>query len=364
MGITFLKSILAGRRKNNNDDRAMGVETRSFHDDQASEKAFDAVSRGICDVPLDQIIGSVGRYHDFDGRFRIKSHVPPERLQKIKDAMRQGKPLPPVKLYQIKDEYYVLDGNHRVAAAKAFERDSIRAQILEFIPSSNTLENILYREKSDFRKETGLNDPIDLTEIGQYEYLRQQVEKHQEHLQNTVGKPVSYQRAARDWFTTIYTPMVGIVMKSGLLDHFPDRTAADLYAYISFHQWEIGRQRTYGIGLDELIPKDMEAFRKKMADSQEREYPEMTRGITAFVLITVKAKSEYRIMDKLYRLKEVREIHSVHGEVDILVKVVLTRDLLTSDAELIGNFVHENIRGISGVSSTRTLIPGHSKIKE
>ena len=101
-----------------------------------------------------------------------------------------------------------------------------------------------------------------------------------------------------------------------------------------------------------------------MADTQDCEYPEMTRGITAFVMMTVKAKSEYRIMDKLYQLKEVREIHSVHGEVDILVKVVLTRDLLTSDAEVIGDFVHENIRGISGVNSTRTLIPGHSKFKE
>ena len=148
------------------------------------------------------------------------------------------------------------------------------------------------------------------------------------------------------------------------MDRLPDRTVADLYAYVSFHQWEIGRQRTYGIGLDKLIPKDMEAFRIKMADSQEREYPEMTRGIMAFVLMTVKAKSEYKIMDKLYQLKEVREIHSVHGDVDILVKVALTRDLLTSDAEIIGNFVHENIRGISGVNSTQTLIPGYSKIKE
>ena len=91
--------------------------------------------------------------------------------------------MPPVKLYQIKDEYYVLDGNHRVAAAKEFGHDSIRAQILEFVPSSNTLENILYREKSDFKKVTGLTETIELTEIGQYEYLKQQIKTHQVHLQ-------------------------------------------------------------------------------------------------------------------------------------------------------------------------------------
>ena len=367
MGITFLKSILPGRKNKKHKRQACApedMETRSFHDDQANEEAFDAVSRGVCEVPLAQIIGSVGRYHDFDGRFRIRSHVPPERLQKIKAAMREGKPLPPVKLYQIKDEYYVLDGNHRVAAAKEFGHDSIRAQILEFIPSSNTLENILYREKREFKKETGLTEPIDLTEIGQYDYLRQQIDSHRDHMQAAARKRVSLSQAAEDWFQTIYTPLAGIVSKSGLLDHFPDRTIADLYAYVSFHQWEKGRRRTYGIGLDKLIPRDMEVFREKMADRDECEYPEMTRGITAFVLMTVKAKSEYKIMDKLFQLSEVREIHSVHGEVDILVKVVLTRDLLTSDAEVIGNFVHDNIRGISGVAGTRTLIPGYSKIKE
>jgi DNA-binding Lrp family transcriptional regulator/uncharacterized ParB-like nuclease family protein len=339
------------------------METRSFHDDQVNEKAFDAVSRGVCEVPLDRIIGSVGRYHDFDGKFRIKSHVPSDRLQQVKEAMRRGKPMQPVKLYQIKDEYYVLDGNHRVAAAKEFGHETISAKILEFIPSSNTLENILYREKSAFREETGLSAPIDLTEVGKYEYLQQQIRTHREHLQKTTGKPVPCSRAALDWFHTIYKPLTGIVEKSGLLNHFPNRTVADLYAYISFHQWEKGRQRTYGIGIDKLIPRDMEAFREKMTDTKEREYPEMKTGITAFILMTVKAKSEYRIMDKLYQLEEVREIHSVHGEVDILIKVVLTRDLLTSDAEIIGNFVHEHIRGISGVNSTRTLIPGHSKIK-
>ena len=95
----------------------------------------------------------------------------------------------------------------------------------------------------------------------------------------------------------------------------------------------------------------------------EKDYPEMLRGITAFVLMKVDARKERRIIDKMFAHKEVREIHSVHGTVDIIVKVVLTRDLLSSDAEVIAQFVHENIRTIAGVSSTQTLIPGRSKVK-
>jgi DNA-binding Lrp family transcriptional regulator len=69
-------------------------------------------------------------------------------------------------------------------------------------------------------------------------------------------------------------------------------------------------------------------------------------------------------MDRIYELEPVREIHSVHGDVDLLVKVELTRDLLSSDAEIISQFVHEHIRQLPGVSSTTTLIPGISKIKK
>jgi hypothetical protein len=101
----------------------------------------------------------------------------------------------------------------------------------------------------------------------------------------------------------------------------------------------------------------MEEFRRKMAQLKESEYPEMLRGITAFVLINASAKKEIRLVDKLFKLEEVREVHSVHGSVDVIAKIVLKRDLVSSDA-------HNKIRQISGVISTQTLIPGYSKQKK
>ena len=79
--------------------------------------------------------------------------------------------------------------------------------------------------------------------------------------------------------------------------------------------------------------------------------------------MSVQAKKENKLIDKLYELEEVREIYSVHGDVDIIVKVELTLDLLSSDAEVISQFVHEKVRQIPGINSTNTLIPGFSKIK-
>lgn len=80
--------------------------------------------------------------------------------------------------------------------------------------------------------------------------------------------------------------------------------------------------------------------------------------------MNVEAKREFRMIDRLYALDEIREIHSVHGEFDIIAKVVLTRDLIISDAETIGHFVHNQVRQLPGVVSTQTLIPGFSKIKQ
>ena len=337
---------------------------RCFDEAQKAEQAFDPIDRGTRNIPIAQITGSVGRYQDFDDKFRLKHHVPNDRLQNIVQAMLDGKSLPPVKVYKIKDEYYILDGHHRIAASRQLKRDYINACIVELLPSKNTLENMLYREKTEFRDRSGLETTIELTEVGQYAQMALQIEAHQKHLQTTGGKEVPFHAAAADWHETIHRPLCEIIKKGGLLKYFPERTLDDLYMYISFHQWEKRQSRRYGIGIDRLIPTDMEVFREKMLSKKEADYPEMKRRITAFVLMTVVGKHEHRIIERLFETEGVQEVHSVHGNIDLLVKIALTRDLLASDAELVSQFVHENIRQLPGVKSTQTLIPGFSKIKE
>ena len=339
-------------------------EVKSFREHQRKEGAFDSRVRGLRKVPLRQIVGSVGRYHDFDSKFRLKNHLPQERIELIKKALRNGKHIRAVDLYQIKDEYYVLDGNHRISVAKEFGFEEVNANVIEFIPSSNTFENARFRERAAFTDKTGLAYPIELTEVGQYAHLLDQISKHQAFLEKAEAQPTSFESAAEDWYRSIYQPLAGIIERGKLLEVFPGRTIEDLYTFITVRRWERGQTRNYGIGINKLVPDDMEAFREKMANLKENEYPEMQKGITAFVLMNVKASKEYRILENLYELKEVQEAHSVHGDVDLLVKVVLKRDLLSSDAEVIGQFVHEMVRKVPGVLSTQTLIPGLSKIKD
>jgi hypothetical protein len=128
--------------------------------------------------------------------------------------------------------------------------------------------------------------------------------------------------------------------------------------------WEESRKRRYGIGIDQLISADREAFREKTADRFEGDYPEGLRKIKAFVLLNVRAENEGRILEKRFSLKEVREVQSIHGNRDILAKIELKRNLLSTDAEIVYVFVHDRLRQIPGPVSTRTLIPGRSGIKD
>jgi len=353
-------------------DRLLGLgnkesgfeQIKSFKAQQEKEEAFGGRDRGIHKIPLERIVGSVGRYRDFDSHFRLKRALPSERINKIRELVRKGEKLPPVRLYQIKDEYYVVDGNHRVSVTKEFGHDAIRAHVVEFPPSKNSLENLLYLEKKEFAERTGLPDPMALTAIGQYDYLLKQIEEHHLFFKTSGRGPVSFKEAVADWYKTIYRPLVMIIEKSKLHASFPKRTLADLYTYISFHQWEKGRSRKYGIGIDQLIPKNMEAFREKMADKKEIELPEMKHLISAFVLMNVKVGRDYRIMDKLFEVDGVSEVHMVHGEYDLLVKIMVERDLLSSDAEIVGQVVHNSVRRIPGVLKTQTLIPIASKQKK
>ena len=354
----YLKQIFSRQ------DNADGTSIKSFVDNQNKEEAYDKRHLGVRAVPLDKIVGSVGRYKDFNRQFRLKKDRPSARLERVQEAFKKKITLPPITLYQIKNEYYVLDGNHRVSAAKKLDYEFIDAQITEFLPSKKTLENLIYREKLVFMEKTGLPDTIELTEVGQYGRLLKQIDEHHDFLMNSSDNKIDYYAGVLDWYKTIYKPLTAIIRNSRLGGHFPKRTNSDLYAYISIHQWEKGKKREYGIGIDQLIPKNMEEFRSKMEQLKDFELPEMKHWISAFLLIEVKVGKENEVMRKLYSLEEIQEVHFVQGVFDLIVKMIMKRDLLSSDVELIGRFVQKKVRQIKDVTKTQTLIPISSKEKK
>lgn len=72
------------------------------------------------DVPLDRIVGTVGRAEDFDGSFRLRNRDLQDRWDAVAAAMaRPGTSMPRVELMRLGDMYFVVDGHHRVSIARA-----------------------------------------------------------------------------------------------------------------------------------------------------------------------------------------------------------------------------------------------------
>lgn len=88
---------------------------------------------GIRIVEIRQIIGSVGRHHDFDRSFMPRRDDSKERWLRIDDAVRRGNSLPPIELIKLGDQYYVEDGNHRVSVANFHKQQFLEAHIREIM---------------------------------------------------------------------------------------------------------------------------------------------------------------------------------------------------------------------------------------
>lgn len=84
-------------------------------------------------VPIDQIVGTVEptRSRCFDSHFRPTSEVPRTRFERIAVEIRSGRGMDPVDLYRCGGRYYVFDGHHRIAVARALGERSVLANVTE-----------------------------------------------------------------------------------------------------------------------------------------------------------------------------------------------------------------------------------------
>ena len=123
----LLRRIGAFLRRDRGSNRLL-----SFEEAARGLGALEQVRLGIRDVPVSKIVGSVGRYTDFDRAFLPSKGYLRERWKRIDRMMQRSGRLPPVSLYKIGEDYFVLDGNHRVSVARYHGVERIDAQVIEF----------------------------------------------------------------------------------------------------------------------------------------------------------------------------------------------------------------------------------------
>lgn len=111
--------------------RRKSVQLRSFEEVRAGLTVLQELDRGLQDIPVFQIVGSVGRHKDFTGNFLPTSAVSKERWSRIFAETVGETGLPPVEVYQVGDEYYVRDGHHRISVARDMGFKTIQAYVTE-----------------------------------------------------------------------------------------------------------------------------------------------------------------------------------------------------------------------------------------
>ena len=82
-------------------------------------------------VPISQIVGTLEPTKCFDRQFRPTSDHVRARFQRIAAEVRSGRGMDPVELYRCSGSYYVLDGRHRIAVARALGQRSVCALVTE-----------------------------------------------------------------------------------------------------------------------------------------------------------------------------------------------------------------------------------------
>ncbi len=106
----------------------------SFEEARKALGALNRVRIGRRVVPVERIVGSVGRYGEFDRAFLPAKARVGRKWKRIDRAFHRGEELPPVMLYKMGDSYFVEDGNHRVSVAHYQGVEWIDAEVTELHP--------------------------------------------------------------------------------------------------------------------------------------------------------------------------------------------------------------------------------------
>ncbi|RMH00785.1 MAG: hypothetical protein D6706_02985 [Chloroflexi bacterium] len=252
--------------------RGRDVRLLPFDVIRAQLRQQNPMYRGVQEIPLDQIVGSVGRYREFTRRFLPLSDSLAERWVGV-DALAADTGWPPIDVYKVGDVYFVKDGNHRVSVARQLEIPTIEAHVweypidIEISPDVNLDELLIRLGERNFMERTGLDQlypehGIQFTTPGRYSELLVQIEELREKLRLIDEADVPYEEAVAAWYEIVYLPVVQIIREAGLMAEFPGRTEADLFVWLSKYRAQLQAQYGEYDSLEELVMRLVEAYRE------------------------------------------------------------------------------------------------------
>jgi hypothetical protein len=221
--------------------------------------------RGMRTIPVKDIIGSEGRYHDFSMAFYPKKEMLRARWRSIDEAQKENIILPPISVYKLGDNYFVRDGNHRVSVAKAQGVEFIDAEVVELdseikLEPGMTMKDLNQRvcqyERQRFVDQYHPEKSLPMNEIvsntaGFYPEMINHILVHKYYINQGIRKEISFEDAAKSWYRNVYKPIVNEIRNDHLLSSFPGMTEADMYMWIVRYWDQQKREKGNNVSIKE-----------------------------------------------------------------------------------------------------------------
>ena len=270
--------------------RLSGLPSQLLSFEEVREKLHigGPIYRGVQQVPVEKILGSVDRYRDFDRAFLPLSHRFGERWRSVNRAFYQDVSLPPVLLYQVDQVYFVVDGHHRVSVAREHGQLYIDAEVRECqvsVPVSADIKPedlVVLGQQAEFYRRTDIqrlrpDHNIEVTVLGGYDRMLEHIAVHRYFLGLDWAREISSEEAVTHWFDEVYTQIVATLSQNDILSAFPGRTFGDLYLWVLDHQHFLVEQTESQLSppqqaaeaFVELVQKEVVAPRKKPKPKSE-----------------------------------------------------------------------------------------------
>jgi hypothetical protein len=258
----------------------------SFHDVKEILKPTNQVYMGAQTVPIKFIVGSEGRYRDFNRFFLPKTEHLRSRWVRVDEAHLKDIILPAIQLYEIGGVYFVRDGNHRVSVAKAQKVEFIDAEVISLasevkiqpgMTTDQLKQAIITYEKNTFYEKTKFGEltgdmSLNFSTPGRYDEIYNHILGHKYYLNETIEEEIPFSEALVSWYEKVYSPAVTIIREQRLLANFPGRTEGDLYVWIVKH-WDFLKKKYVGYSMADAAGD----FSRKYGQNKGTFFPFLSR---------------------------------------------------------------------------------------
>ena len=225
-------------------------------------KSFDRVARalelrtpiavGVRPIRVEDVVGTVDRVHDFDANFRPSRRLDSQRHRRMLELVKRGVPLPPICVYEVLGEYFVIDGHHRVSAARATGAKYMDARVEVYLPAVDSPAKKLSAERARYELLTGIHD-VELSRPGGYPRLLREIREHKWLLSEKAGTDVGLRTAARDWHRHVYSAVVTKMMVRGIGRRPRGRRMGDRYLLFEKDKWLDSEAAGHDLGIEEAL---------------------------------------------------------------------------------------------------------------